>query len=236
MMSASTATSSSGHQTSAPVARASGATAPTWSKCVCVSRIAATSSPSAPISATSRSASSPGSITIASRAPSSHATWQFSCTGPTVNERTSIALALLLLARRDRAARLAHPPLPEDAIDLVAERDVDQERRQRQSQRRSDALLLAREPDLEEHEQHHRGDAGARGGAGERRHRVAPVPAHAALATALLPGGRLAPSAPARLDRACGIAAMLATALALRLGHDRDVSAGRRAEPRSRRA
>src|SRR5215218_10066287 len=216
MMSASTGTSSSGHQTSAPVARASGATAPTWSKCVCVSRIAATSSPSAPIAAISRSASSPGSITIASRVPSSHATWQFSCTGPTVNERTSIALALLLrLARRDRASRLAHPPLPEDAIDLVAERDVDQERRQRQSERRSDALLPAREPHLEEHEQHHRRDAGARGGAGERRHRVAPVPAHAAaLATALLVGGRLAPGAPARLDRACGIAAMLATALA----------------------
>ena len=40
MMSASTKASISGTQTSAPVALATGATAPTWSKCVCVSRIA----------------------------------------------------------------------------------------------------------------------------------------------------------------------------------------------------
>ena len=90
MMSASTGTSSSGHQTSAPVARASGATAPTWSKCVWVSRIAATSTPSASIASSSRGASSPGSITIAWPAPSSRAMWQFSCTGPTVKVRTSI--------------------------------------------------------------------------------------------------------------------------------------------------
>ena len=39
MMSASTSFSISGTQTSAPVALATGATAPTWSKCVWVSRI-----------------------------------------------------------------------------------------------------------------------------------------------------------------------------------------------------
>ena len=54
MMSASTGASSSGHQTSAPVARATGATAPTWSKWVWVSRIAATSSSSASIASSSR--------------------------------------------------------------------------------------------------------------------------------------------------------------------------------------
>ena len=95
MMSASTGASISGHQTSAPVAAGDGATAPTWSKWVCVSRIAATSSSSAAIAPSRRSASSPGSITTASRAPSRRAMWQFSCTGPTVKVRTSMLSARL---------------------------------------------------------------------------------------------------------------------------------------------
>jgi hypothetical protein len=57
---------------------------------VWVSRIAATCTPSASIASSSRGASSPGSITIASPAPSSRAMWQFSWTGPTVRLRTSI--------------------------------------------------------------------------------------------------------------------------------------------------
>ena len=52
----------------APVAKATGATAPTWSKCVCVRRIASSVTPSCSIAARSRGASSPGS-TITARSP-----------------------------------------------------------------------------------------------------------------------------------------------------------------------
>jgi hypothetical protein len=91
MMSASTRFSISGTQTSAPVARATGATAPTWSKWVWVRRIAASSSSSASIAPRSFGASSPGSTITASRAPSCRNRKQFSCIGPTVNIRTSMS-------------------------------------------------------------------------------------------------------------------------------------------------
>src|SRR5437588_732446 len=62
MMSARTRVSSAGQYTGAPVARATGATAPTWSKCVWVRRIASSCViPIAPSASISRSASSPGS-------------------------------------------------------------------------------------------------------------------------------------------------------------------------------
>ena len=68
MMFASTPCSSSGQYTGAPVARATGATAPTWSKWVWVSRIASrVSIPSAGSASSSRSASSPGSTITALR-------------------------------------------------------------------------------------------------------------------------------------------------------------------------
>ena len=51
--------------TGAPVALATGATAPTWSKCVCVSRIASSVTPRSSIAPSSFAASSPGSIMTA---------------------------------------------------------------------------------------------------------------------------------------------------------------------------
>ena len=60
-MSRSTGTSSSGQYTGAPVARATGATAPMWSKWVWVTRIASIPSPSSSTTWRIRSSSSPGS-------------------------------------------------------------------------------------------------------------------------------------------------------------------------------
>ena len=60
-MSASTGTSISGHQTGAPVASATGATAPMWSKWQWVTRIASIVKPSESTAPRIRSASSPGS-------------------------------------------------------------------------------------------------------------------------------------------------------------------------------
>ena len=70
MMSASTGFSISGTQTSAPVALATGATAPTWSKWVWVSRMPSSVTPSSSIAASSLSASSPGSTISARSEPS----------------------------------------------------------------------------------------------------------------------------------------------------------------------
>ena len=89
-MSASTCFSSSGTQTSAPVALAIGATAPTWSKWVCVSRMPSRVRPASAISASSRGASSPGSTISARSEPSRLIRKVFSCTGPTVYMRTSM--------------------------------------------------------------------------------------------------------------------------------------------------
>jgi hypothetical protein len=60
----------SGTHTSAPVAAATGATAPTWSKWVCVSRMPSSVTPSSSIAASSRSDSSPGSTISARSEPS----------------------------------------------------------------------------------------------------------------------------------------------------------------------
>src|SRR3954463_10713023 len=143
MMSARTPFSSSGQYTGAPVWRASGATAPTWSKCVCVSRIASTLSPSSSSAAIGRSASSPGSTTIAACSPSRAAKKQFSATGPTVKLWTSTASALLLLAEAP-----VHP-----AVEPVADRDVDQHREHADRDRLAERDVLLEEPDLGEHEQ-----------------------------------------------------------------------------------
>ena len=90
MMSASTGFSITGTHTSAPVALATGATAPTWSKCVWVIRMPSSVTPSASIARSSLSASSPGSTISARSDPSRRKMKQFSCTGPTVNMRTSM--------------------------------------------------------------------------------------------------------------------------------------------------
>ena len=91
-MSARTCFSSSGTHTSAPVARAIGATAPMWSKCVWVSRIPSSVSPASSMAPSSRGASSPGSTISARSEPSRLIRKVFSCTGPTVNIRTSMLI------------------------------------------------------------------------------------------------------------------------------------------------
>ena len=65
MMSASTGTSICGHQTGAPVASATGATAPMWSKWQWVTRIPSIVTPSESMASSSRSGSSPGSTITA---------------------------------------------------------------------------------------------------------------------------------------------------------------------------
>src|SRR5215210_5610199 len=147
MMSASTPFSSSGQYTGAPVWRASGATAPTWSKCVWVSRIASTVSPSSSRPAIRRSASSPGSTTIARREPSAAAKKQFSATGPTVKPWTSTG-SVLRLGRLGAAEALVHP-----GVERVAERDVDQHRDQADRDRLARGHVVLEEPDLGQHEQ-----------------------------------------------------------------------------------
>src|SRR3954453_22785021 len=118
LMSASTIFSTSGTQTSAPVARATGATAPMWSKCVWVSRIPSRVTPSWSIAASSFGASSPGSMISAWSEPSRLSRKQFSCTGPTVNMRTSIV-------RRLPALALTEPV--NGRVGGVPERDVEHE-------------------------------------------------------------------------------------------------------------
>jgi hypothetical protein len=78
MMSASTGFSISGTHTSAPVALASGATAPTWSKWVWVSRMPSSCTPSSSMAPSSRGASSPGSTIKARSDPSRRMRKQFS--------------------------------------------------------------------------------------------------------------------------------------------------------------
>src|SRR5688500_3525074 len=90
MMSASTGRSISLTYTGAPVSRATGATAPTWSKCGCGRSDAATARPSSRTGARIRSGSSPGSKMTARVESSRRAMKQFSWTGPTVNMRTSM--------------------------------------------------------------------------------------------------------------------------------------------------
>src|SRR5687768_14112037 len=123
MMSASTRFSISGTHTSAPVAFATGATAPTWSKCVWVSRIPSSVTPRASIAPSSLSASSPGSTISARSEPSRRRMYVFSATGPTVNMRTSMSAslggALLAVAVDHRVGE-------------VAERDVEDEHHRRQ--------------------------------------------------------------------------------------------------------
>src|SRR5262245_11209399 len=110
MMSASTATSISGQYTGAPVALATGATAPMWSKWQWVTRIASMTTPSAPAAASSLSASSPGStITARPSPPAARTMYACSWIGPTVNIRTSRPLPLGPFAPRRPPAATAHP-------------------------------------------------------------------------------------------------------------------------------
>src|SRR5215208_4833515 len=166
-MSASTGASISGHQTSAPVAFAIGATAPMWSKWVWVRRIPSMVRPSSSVAPRIRSASSPGSTIRARSEPSFRNTKQFSAIWPTVNMRTSTAASALRLLGAARAAGLAllalllllaEVALVEEAVHQEGHRDVEAEhqdpyrqrgerilteqREQSDEQDRSDAALL----------------------------------------------------------------------------------------------
>src|SRR4051794_7151567 len=151
-MSARTIFSISGTQTSAPVARATGATAPMWSKCVCVSRIPSSLTPSCSIAFSRTGASSPGSTSSARSDPSTRKRKLFSATGPTVNMRTSIRARSL--APGDRS--LLPAPVVERAIGDVAERDVQDEHDQRDRDGRRDVLL---EDDRDQDAEERGGDA-----------------------------------------------------------------------------
>src|SRR3954451_4257636 len=143
-MSASTGASISGHQTSAPVAFAIGATAPMWSKWVWVRRIPSIVSPSSSVAPRIRSASSPGSTIRARSEPSFRSTKQFSAIWPTVNMRTSMVRSALRLLGAAGAARLALQPLllllaeialVEEAVHQEGHRDVEAEHQDPDGQR-----------------------------------------------------------------------------------------------------
>src|SRR5215213_5276376 len=138
MMSASTGSSIRGHHTGAPVAFATGATAPMWSKWQWVRRIASTLAPLASTAARIRSASSPGS-TISSRSlPWGRSRKQFSAMGPTVSISTARAIGLLVAA-------VAHPrslaPPPHRHVDEVSGGDVEDEHEGAEEER-GDELLF----------------------------------------------------------------------------------------------
>ena len=167
------------------VARAIGATAPMWSMCVWVSRIASGSTPSSPIAACRRSASSPGSMSSAcvgavARAPGSSSPG----TAPTVNIRTSTATCLALLEL------FGLPAAVEEEVGVVAQRHVEEQHEAAQRDRRRDRLV-----DDEDHrgDEDDRGDRRALHGAAHGRRLAEAV--HARLA-----GG----SSCDRPARACG--------------------------------
>src|SRR6185503_325230 len=120
-----------------------------------------------------------------------------------------------------------HAPAIEEAVEVVAHRDVDDQREGAKAER-SRRLLLEGE-DREQHEDD-RGEHGPVDRRAPRRRPAEPVRAPlgrtlpaglAAPATALLLGtGRLAPGAAARLDVARRVAAVLGSPLALGLGHE----------------
>src|SRR5262245_52440042 len=157
-MSASTGFSSSGHQTGAPVAFATGATAPMWSKWVWVTRIASTVTPMSSSSARIRSGSSPGSTTIARSDPSLRAMKQFSPTWPTVSMRTSMSASgvtgALRLPLGPLLRLLAEMAVVEEAVHQERHRDVEAEHQDR-DHRGGDRLLPEHGKQTEEEE---RGD------------------------------------------------------------------------------
>src|SRR4051794_11436655 len=135
MMSCRRATSSFGQYTGAPVAFASGATAPTWSTSVCVIRIASTFAPSFSIAPVSSSGSSPGSISSARSEPSARRMNVFSWNGPTVKARTSTDLLASALLQRLLAA------VVEERVGVVADRDVEQQHEAAECDRLLNRLL-----------------------------------------------------------------------------------------------
>src|SRR5271166_360461 len=213
-----------------------------WSKWQWVMRIASTSTPSERTASSRRSASSPGSTMTARSAPLwARTMYEFSCTGPTVKERTSGALIAdaprehrRARARRGRrssrrglsatAARLAaltavvHPQ-----VGVVADRRVHDE----DDREQPDCLVGFVEEDDHGEQEQDRGEHRPEERPAPRRRAVALVQELLLLARALglsaagLLGLRgLASRASPRLDDAGGVAAVLGLSLALGRGHD----------------
>ncbi len=204
--------SSSGHQTGAPVARATGATAPTWSKCVWVSRIAST--------------------VVIPRAFAGLEDPLGLITG--VEDHGAVGLrpaddVAVLLHRPDcEHANVDHLAafflrirrLPQVLLEVVARRDVQGEGEDGEQDSGQDVALRGQEQE-QEHEPGGQQGAVDRALPGRRRGQpsFARLLASQLLLLLLLGGGRRATGAPARGDRAGGGAAVLGPALALGLSH-----------------
>src|SRR3954467_418985 len=212
MMSCRRATSAFGQYTGAPVAFASGATAPTWSISVCVTRIASTLASSCSIAPRSRSGSSPGSTTRALSAPSARRMNVFSWNGPTVKARTSTALPLRARARL--ALLIAAVELQ---VHEVAHRDVEHQRDDAEDNRGAQRLVERDGHEGDEERDHH--ERSGRGAAPRRRLAEAARPRGLLLRLLPLLGARRAARASAVLDDAGGVATVLRASLALRLSH-----------------
>src|SRR3954463_3605557 len=189
MMSCRRATSAFGQYTGAPVAFASGATAPTWSMSVCVTRIASTLASSCSIAPRSRSGSSPGSTTRALSEPSPRRMKVFSWNGPTVKARTSTSLPL-----RARAPLALLIPAVELQVHEVAHRDVEDQRDDAEDHGRPDRLVERDRDKRDEERDHH--ERARRGAAPRRRLAEAARPRRLLLRLlALLGAGRTAGAA-----------------------------------------
>src|ERR1700761_3985656 len=219
MMSASTGFSISGTYTGAPVALATGATAPMWSKWVWVRRIASTSAPVASIAARMRSASSPGSTTRSLSPPAGRTRKVFSAIWPTVSISTSSANALAPFAVADP---LALAFAPHRHVDVVAGRDVEGEHEGAEEQRHRHRPFEQHQQDEDED---HRGGEAAQGGAFPGRRQVllfrrgAAAAAGARAGAGFLAGAWPAAAAAARVDPATLGAAALTATFVFRLGH-----------------
>ena len=209
-MSASTSRSSDGQYTGAPVARASGATAPTWSMWVWVTRIASTRDAERATASIRRCGSSPGSTMIArvgAAAPHDVAVLLERADG----ERADVE-------RRSAARLLALGAPVHVAVGVVDQRHVDGEHERHQQQvrprervrlssthdadRRCAAATTARASDPS------RSAACRSASCAARARDAGALP----VVRALLAGCRLAPGATARLDHARGVAAVLGAA------------------------
>src|SRR3954454_12393857 len=214
MMSCSRATSSFGQYTGAPVAFASGATAPTWATSVCVIRIASTVAPSFSMAPVSSSGSSPGSISSARSEPSARRMNVFSWNGPTVKARTSTTLLAPAALRRPLTA------VVEERVGVVADRDVEQQHEATERDRLGDRLLEEEHDDGDEEQRRDQRAVRRALPAGGLAEAVGAPAAGGLLALLLaLLGTRRTARAAAVLDDPRGVAAVLGASLALRLGH-----------------
>ena len=228
-MSASTGTSISGHQTGAPVAFATGATAPTWSKWVWVRRIASTPIPSSLDRAEDPLGLVAGVDDDAAVGPL--ATGDVAVLGDLADgERPDVHQPLPFFCADSLLLRLA--AVVEEALDVVAHRDVEGKHQRRERDRATGRLV---EGHNQEDGEDDGADEGAVHGAPPGRRHVATVDALAALALRLAPALHLAagalprflpapwpgPAASPAVDRAALGAAVLASTPSSGLRHRR---------------